>query len=40
MLSIYDFFSQREIRQNNIARRVLGFKTPNEMVEEFIGSVA
>ena len=37
---MYRSFQIYSVRTNNIARRVLGFKTPNEMVEEFIGSVA
>lgn len=37
---MYKSFQRYSVRTNNIARRVLGFKTPNEMVEEFIGSVA
>ena len=33
-------FLKKSIRTNNIARRVLGFKTPNEMVEKFFNKVA
>ena len=28
-------FKRYSTRTNNIARRILGFKTPNEMVEEY-----
>lgn len=33
---MYKSFQRYSVRTNNIARRVLGFKTPNEMVEEYI----
>ena len=33
---MYKSFQRYSVRTNNIARRVLGFKTPNEMVEDFI----
>ena len=32
---MYKSFKRYSVRTNNIARRVLGFKTPNEMVEEY-----
>lgn len=33
---MYKSFQRYSVRTNNIARRVLGFKTPNEMIEDFI----
>ena len=32
---MYKSFKRYSTRTNNIARRVLGFKTPNEMIEEY-----
>ena len=37
---IYKSFKRYSARTNNIARRVLGFKTPNEMVENYFKGVA
>ena len=37
---MYKSFKRYSVRTNNIARRVLGFKTPNEMVEEYFINVA
>lgn len=37
---MYKSFHRYSVRTNNIARRVLGFKTPNEMVEEYFINVA
>lgn len=37
---IYKSFKRYSIRTNNIARRVLKFRTPNEMVENYFKSVA
>ena len=37
---IYKSFKRYSARTNNIARRVLGFKTPNEMVEDYFKGVA
>ncbi|ERJ81545.1 hypothetical protein HMPREF1987_01660 [Peptostreptococcaceae bacterium oral taxon 113 str. W5053] len=34
-IQMYKSFKRYSRRTNNIARRVLGFKTPNEMVEEY-----
>ena len=39
-MEMYKSFKRYSIRTNNIARRVLGFKTPNEMVEKFFNKVA
>lgn len=32
---MYKSFKNYSTRTNNIARRILGFKTPNEMIEEY-----
>ena len=32
---MYKSFEKYSARTNNIARKVLGFKTPNEMVENY-----
>lgn len=32
---MYKAFRRYSVRTNNIARRVLGFKTPNEIVENY-----
>lgn len=37
---MYKSFQRYSVRTNNIARRVLGFKTPNEMVEDYMARVA
>ena len=37
---MYKSFKRYSVRTNNIARRVLGFKTPNEMVEEYFKKTA
>ena len=37
---MYKSFKRYSARTNNIARRVLGFKTPNEMVEDYFKGVA
>ena len=37
---MYKSFKRYSVRTNNIARRVLGFKTPNEMVEEYLMNAA
>ncbi len=37
---MYKSFKRYRTRTNNIARRVLGFKTPNEMVEEYFRETA
>ena len=37
---MYKSFQRYSVRTNNIARRVLGFKTPNEMVKEHILNTA
>ena len=39
-MEMYKSCKRYSIRTNNIARRVLGFKTPNEMVEKFFNKVA
>ena len=36
---MYKSFKRYSIRTNNIARRVLKFRTPNEMVENYFKSV-
>ena len=33
---MYKAFQRYSVRTNNISRKVLGFKTPNEMVEEYL----
>lgn len=33
---IYKSIQRYDVRTNNIARKVLGFKTPNEMIGDFI----
>ena len=33
-------FKRNSVRTNNTARRILGFKTPNEMVEEYFKNLA
>lgn len=33
---MYKSFQRYSVRTNNISRKVLGFKTPNEMVEEYL----
>ena len=38
-MEMYKLCKWYSIRTNNIARRVLGFKTPNEMVEKFFNKV-
>ena len=37
---IYKSFKRYSIRTNNIARRVLRFKTPNEMVDNYFKKAA
>ncbi len=37
---MYKSFQRYRVRTNNIARRVLGFKTPNEMVEDYFKRVS
>lgn len=37
---MYKSFNRYSIRTNNIARRVLKFRTPNEMVENYFKTVA
>lgn len=37
---MYKSFQGYSVRTNNIARRVLGFKTPNEMVEDYFKRAA
>ena len=37
---MYKAFKRYSTRTNNIARRVLGFKTPNEIVENYFKRVA
>ena len=37
---MYKSFKRYSARTNNIARRVLGFKTPNEKVENYFKGVA
>ncbi len=37
---MYKSFQRYSVRTNNIARRVLGFKTPNEMVEGYFKRAA
>ncbi len=37
---MYKSFQRYSVRTNNIARRVLGFKMPNEMVEDYMTRVA
>ena len=37
---MYKTFKRYSVRTHNIARRVLGFKTPNEMVEEYFMNAA
>ena len=37
---MYKSFKRYSIRTNNIARRVLKFRTPNEMVENYFKTVA
>ena len=37
---MYKSLKRYSARTNNIARRVLGFKTPNEMVENYFKGVA
>lgn len=37
---MYKSFQRYSVRTNNIARRVLGFKTPNEMLDDYIKTVA
>ena len=37
---MYKSFKRYSVRTNNIARRILGFKTPNEMVEEYLMNAA
>ena len=39
-MEMYKSCKRYSIRTNNIARKVLGFKTPNEMVEKFFNKVA
>lgn len=39
-IEMYKSFKRYSVRTNNIARRILGFKTPNEMVEEYFEKVA
>ena len=36
---MYKAFKRYSVRTNNIARRVLKFRTPNEMVENYFKSV-
>lgn len=37
---MYKSFQRYSVRKNNIARRVLGFKTPNEMVADYMTRTA
>lgn len=37
---MYKSFQRYSVRTNNIARRVLGFKTPNEILDDYIKTVA
>lgn len=37
---MYKSFQRYRVRTNNIARRVLGFKTPNEMMEDYMTRAA
>ena len=39
-MEMYKSFKRYSVRTNNIARKVLGFKTPNEMVEKFFDKAA
>ena len=39
-IEMYKAFKRYSTRTNNIARRVLGFKTPNEMIEEYFMNAA
>lgn len=36
---MYKSFQRYSVRTNNIARRVLGFKTPNEMIENYFNKI-
>ena len=37
---MYKSFKRYSVRTNNIARKVLDFKTPNEMVELYFTQIA
>ncbi|WP_455257464.1 hypothetical protein, partial [Peptoniphilus asaccharolyticus] len=37
---MYKSFQRYSVRTNNIARKVLGFKTPNEMVDNYFKKAA